>query len=48
MNAPERIVSIDITQMVRAALAGVAVTDESAAAPTPEALDRSGSALDAG
>ncbi len=49
MHGRERIVSVDITHLVRAALAGASVTDGSAgAAPTPEALDHAGSPQDAG
>lgn len=52
MHGHERIVSIDLTHLVRAALAGTAVTDGGTAAvataTTPEPRDRAGSAPDAG
>ncbi len=51
MHGHERIVSIDLTHLVRAALAGTAVTDggaAAAAATTPESRENSGSARDAG
>lgn len=52
MHGHERIVSIDLTHLVRAALAGTAETDEGPAAATmpatPEPRERAGSAPDAG
>lgn len=49
MNGDERIVSIDLTHLVRAALAGTAATDAGApAASSPEAPDHAGVASSAG
>lgn len=49
MNGNERIVSIDLTHLVRAALAGTAATGAGApAASAPEAPDHAGVAPAAG
>lgn len=49
MNGNERIVSIDLTHLVRAALADTAATDAGApAASAPEAPDHAGVAPAAG
>lgn len=52
MHGHERIVSLDLTHLVRAALAGTAVTDGGAATAampaTPEPRERASSAPDVG